>query len=96
VLELDELTVLTAWAEGASEAAAYAPEHIDLLLAAARPGATWRAELGLPEPSLGSPKQSQRSPGSLERPAHALARHHSTPCSLQPKKTTPAKQTSTK
>ena len=51
VLELDELTILTAWAEGVSEAAAYAPERIDLLLAAAGPGATWRAELGLPEPS---------------------------------------------
>jgi hypothetical protein len=51
VLELDELTVLTAWAEGVSEVAAYAPEHIDRLLAGARPGATWRAELGLPEPS---------------------------------------------
>jgi hypothetical protein len=51
VLELDELTVLTVWAEGVSEAAAHAPEHVDRLLAAARPGATWRAELGLPDPS---------------------------------------------
>jgi hypothetical protein len=51
VLELDELTVLTAWAEGVSEAAAYAPEHVDRLLAEARPGVAWRAELGLPEPS---------------------------------------------
>ncbi len=51
VLELDELTILTAWAEGVSEAAAFAPERIDLLLASARPGAAWRAELGLPEPS---------------------------------------------
>ena len=49
VLELDELTILTAWAEGVSEAVAYAPERIDRLLAAAGPGATWRAELGLPE-----------------------------------------------
>ena len=51
VLELDELTILTAWAEGVSETAAYAPERTDLLLAAARAGAPWRAELGLPEPS---------------------------------------------
>ena len=50
-LESDELTLLTAWAEGVAEAAAYAPERIDLLLAAAGAGATWRAELGLPEPS---------------------------------------------
>src|SRR5262249_19587103 len=47
VLELDELTILTAWAEGISEAAVYAPERIEALLAAAGPGATWRAELGL-------------------------------------------------
>ncbi|HEX6393742.1 MAG TPA: hypothetical protein VFZ97_09885 [Acidimicrobiales bacterium] len=51
VLELDELTILTAWAEGVSEAAAYAPEGIDRLLAAAGPGSTWRAELRLPEPA---------------------------------------------
>jgi hypothetical protein len=51
VLELDDLTVLTAWAEGVSEAAEYAPERIDQLLAAARPGATWRSELDLADPS---------------------------------------------
>jgi hypothetical protein len=51
VLELEELTILTVWAEGVSEAAAYAPQRIDRLLGAAGPGATWRAELGLPEPS---------------------------------------------
>jgi hypothetical protein len=51
VLELDELTILTAWAEGVSEAVACAPERIDQLLAAASPGATWRAQLSLPEPS---------------------------------------------
>jgi hypothetical protein len=51
MLELDELTVLTAWAEGVSEAAAYAPERIETLLAVAGPGARWRAEFGVPEPS---------------------------------------------
>jgi hypothetical protein len=50
-LESEELTILTAWAEGVSEAAAHAPERIDALLAEARAGATWRAELGLPVPS---------------------------------------------
>jgi hypothetical protein len=50
-LNVDELTILTAWAEGLSEAAAYAPRRIDALLGEARGGATWRAELGLPEPS---------------------------------------------
>jgi hypothetical protein len=51
VLQLDELTILTAWAEGLSEVVACTPERIDRLLAAAAPGAAWRAELGLPEPS---------------------------------------------
>jgi hypothetical protein len=49
-LELEELTILTAWAEGVSEAAAFAPDRVDLLLAEARAGATWRAGLDLPEP----------------------------------------------
>jgi hypothetical protein len=34
-----------------SEAAAYAPERIDAVLAEAHGDATWRAEFGLPEPS---------------------------------------------
>jgi hypothetical protein len=51
VLELDELTILTAWAEAVSEAAAYSPEHLGRLLAAAGAQATWRAQLGLPQPS---------------------------------------------
>jgi len=50
-LPTEDLTVLTAWAEGVSEAAAHAPERIDSLLAEARAGATWRTALGLPEPS---------------------------------------------
>jgi len=50
-LGAQELTILTAWAEGVSEAAAHAPERIDSPLAEARAGATWRAALGLPEPS---------------------------------------------
>jgi hypothetical protein len=57
--------------EGVSEAAAYAPERIDLLLAAAGAGAPWRAELDLPEPcprlaaaieSLGRVAQAAQSP----------------------------------
>jgi hypothetical protein len=46
-LELEELTVLTAWAEGVSEAAQHAPERVDQLLATARNGANWRAQLDL-------------------------------------------------
>jgi hypothetical protein len=51
LLETEELTILTAWAEGVSEAAAYAPDRVGELLAEARAGTPWRAELGLPEPS---------------------------------------------
>ena len=51
VLETEELTILTVWAEGVSEAAAYAPDRLDDLLTEAQVGASWRAELGLPEPS---------------------------------------------
>jgi hypothetical protein len=51
VLDTEELTILTAWAEGVSEATAYAPEYLEDLLTQARAGASWRAELGLPEPS---------------------------------------------
>jgi hypothetical protein len=50
-LDTEGLTILTTWAEGVSEAAANAPERVDTLLAEARGGARWRAELGLPEPS---------------------------------------------
>jgi hypothetical protein len=48
-LDSDELSILTCWAEAVSEAAAFAPERVDGLLAEARAGATWRAGLGLPE-----------------------------------------------
>lgn len=51
ILEIDELTILTAWAEGVSEAAAYAPERVNAVLADAQEGATWRAAFGLPQPS---------------------------------------------
>jgi hypothetical protein len=51
LLEGEDLTVLTAWAEGISEALAYTPERLDALMAEARAGAAWRAGLGLPEPS---------------------------------------------
>ncbi len=96
MLELDELTILTAWAEAVSEAAAYAPERIDPLLAAARPGATWRAELGLPEPS---PRLADaiESLGRVARAAPSPAGGSSFDALLSAaKRTTPAKQPSTK
>jgi hypothetical protein len=51
VLEGEELTITTVWAEAISEALAYAPEDLDDILSAARSGASWRAGLELPEPS---------------------------------------------
>src|SRR5262249_42598840 len=51
VIEADELTIVTAWAEGVAEVLAYAPDGAAKLLEEARSGATWRADLGLPEPS---------------------------------------------
>ena len=51
LLEADELTVVTGWAEGVAEALAYAPDCLEALLPDARPTASWRAALGIPEPS---------------------------------------------
>jgi hypothetical protein len=51
ILEAEELTILTAWAEGVAEALAYAPDRVDSLVDNARSGADWRAELGLPNPT---------------------------------------------
>jgi len=51
VLEVDELTVLTGWAEAAAEMLAQAPERIGALLADARPCAAWRSGLGIADPS---------------------------------------------
>jgi hypothetical protein len=53
LLEGEELTILTAWAEGISEVVAYAPENLNALLAQAQAGASWRAPLGAAE--LSSP-----------------------------------------
>ena len=50
-LDVEDLTVLTAWAEGAAEALVHAPEHAAAVVADARAGAGWRSKLGLPEPA---------------------------------------------
>ena len=52
LLEADELTVLTAWAEAVAEVLAHAPERVEDLLAQARADVPWRDKLGLPQPSL--------------------------------------------
>lgn len=51
LLQAEELTILTAWAEAVAEILAYAPAGTAGLLADARSGAAWRAGFGLAEPS---------------------------------------------
>jgi hypothetical protein len=51
VLESEELTVLTAWAEAVVEAVSHARERAAEVMAEGAPGAPWRAAMGLPEPS---------------------------------------------
>jgi hypothetical protein len=51
VLNTEELTILTCWAQAAADALAFAPERIQAVTADTRPGAPWRAGLQLPEPS---------------------------------------------
>jgi hypothetical protein len=55
-LEVDELTILTGWAQALAEALAYAPEVVDVLLANAEAGAPWRDTFQIAEPS---PRLSQ-------------------------------------
>jgi hypothetical protein len=51
LLTADELTILTSWAEALAEALAFAPRSIEALAADAQPGAVWRDELRVCEPS---------------------------------------------
>jgi hypothetical protein len=50
-LTADELTILTSWAEAMAEALVFAPASIEALAADAQPGAHWRAELRVCDPS---------------------------------------------
>jgi hypothetical protein len=50
-LESQELTVLVSWVEAVAEAAASASEDVPMVLSDAQPGAAWRSEFGLGEPS---------------------------------------------
>jgi hypothetical protein len=68
-LELEDLSVLTAWAEAVVEALSFAPERTGEVLAACRRGTPWRAAMRLPEPSarLGAAIESmERSVGALD------------------------------
>jgi hypothetical protein len=51
LLETEDLTLLTAWAEAVVEAVSHAPERTAEVVTDARPGAPWRTAMGLPEPS---------------------------------------------
>jgi hypothetical protein len=50
-LELEDLTVLTAWAEAVVEAVSHAPDRTAEVFANARAAAPWRTVMGLPQPS---------------------------------------------
>ena len=50
-LEVEELTVLTGWAQAVAETLAYAPEQVLRLVADARPGERWRSALQIAGPS---------------------------------------------
>jgi hypothetical protein len=49
--EIDDLTVLTGWAEAVAEILAYAPGRVQSVLAEARADLSWRDKLGIPQPS---------------------------------------------
>lgn len=51
VLEAEELTILTSWAEALAEAASFAPGRLDAVLASAHAGTSWRTAVEIPEPS---------------------------------------------
>jgi hypothetical protein len=50
-LDIDEVTILTSFAQALAEAVACAPDRVEDVLADAPAGAPWRAELGIAEPS---------------------------------------------
>jgi hypothetical protein len=51
VMDVDELTILTGWAQAVAEALANAPECMEVLLAEAKAGSPWRAAMRVAEPS---------------------------------------------
>jgi len=75
VLQADELTVLTSWAEAIAEGLAYAPERAQSVLADALPGAPWRAALGIAEPS----RPLSRAIDSMQTPVRSAVAATSEP-----------------
>jgi hypothetical protein len=50
-VEAVELTILTCWAEAIAEALTSSPDQLNAILDEARAGASWRGQLGVPEPA---------------------------------------------
>jgi hypothetical protein len=88
ILTADELTILTSWAEAIAEALAFAPTSIEALAADAQPGARWREELRVCEPSpalrrainrIGQTARAAVAAGGNPRDAALLAAEDSQP-----------------
>jgi len=77
-LEVEELTVLTGWAEAAAEALAHAPERASAVLSEGRSGAGWRQDFGLAEPS----RQLDAAIDSMRKAVRAASPPGS-PCTLE-------------
>jgi len=75
VVDVDDLTILTGWAEAVAETLAHVPERIPALIADLRPGAAWRSELGIAEPS----HRLVQAVESLDETMKAAARAAGTP-----------------
>jgi hypothetical protein len=68
-LGIEEVTILTSWAEALAEALVSAPECLEAVLADARTGAPWRAALGIAEASA----QLDEAIETMRRTARAAA-----------------------
>lgn len=75
VLEGEDLTILTSWAEAFAEGLTSQPGRLPAALADAQAAAPWRAELGLPEPS----PQLDEAIRCLIQDAQVAAADHSEP-----------------
>jgi hypothetical protein len=74
-LDVDDLTILTGWAEGVAETLAYAPHQTLPLLGKAGADAPWRRALGL----LGPPAPVSRAIEALKRVVQSSIEGQSTP-----------------
>jgi hypothetical protein len=74
-LDVDDLTILTGWAEGVAETLAYAPHQTLPLLGKAGADAPWRRALGLLEP----PAPVSRAIEALKRVVQSSIEGQSTP-----------------